>query len=114
MNGQVIILKITSQTRQNIPPNFEDLMERKVVSSFLEKRKKLNISLNNVQLKKMFKRGWKTHYSRGAYAEEHGSDEFWIKADVLVDYNPFTANPVLQCVYNGYHSRDEQEQVSDN
>lgn len=64
--------------------------------------------------KEMFKRGWKTHYSRGAYAEEHGSDEFWIKADVLVDYNPFTANPVLQRVYNGYHSRDEQEQVSDN
>lgn len=29
---QVIILKITNQTRQNIPPNFEDLMERKISS----------------------------------------------------------------------------------
>lgn len=40
MNGQVIILKITSQTRQNIPPNFEDLMERKIVE-FSRKKKKI-------------------------------------------------------------------------
>lgn len=40
MTGQVIILKITAQTRQNIPPNFEDLMERKVVE-FPRKKKKI-------------------------------------------------------------------------
>lgn len=55
----------------------------------------------------------RTHYSRGAYAEEHGPDEFRIKADVLVDYNPFIAYPVLQRVHHGYHRRHEQEQVAD-